>query len=63
MTQQRNVSSGSSRGSNEGESPSLVSGAPLTSDSRVDDLLDEIDSLLEDNAEAFVKSFVQKGGQ
>jgi prokaryotic ubiquitin-like protein Pup len=29
----------------------------------LDDLLDEIDSVLEDNAEEFVKSYVQKGGQ
>lgn len=29
----------------------------------VDDLLDEIDEVLESNAEAFVKGFVQKGGQ
>lgn len=29
----------------------------------VTDLLDEIDSVLEKNAEEFVKSFVQKGGQ
>ncbi|CAM4106344.1 MULTISPECIES: ubiquitin-like protein Pup [Helcobacillus] len=28
-----------------------------------DDLLDEIDLVLEENAESFVKSFVQKGGQ
>ncbi|MBC3185566.1 ubiquitin-like protein Pup [Corynebacterium sp. zg-331] len=28
-----------------------------------DDLLDEIDGLLEDNAEEFVNSYVQKGGQ
>lgn len=28
-----------------------------------DDILDEIDSVLEENAEAFVRSFVQKGGQ
>jgi ubiquitin-like protein Pup len=27
------------------------------------DLLDEIDSVLEDNAEEFVRSYVQKGGQ
>jgi ubiquitin-like protein Pup len=26
-------------------------------------LLDEIDEVLEDNAEEFVKSYVQKGGQ
>ncbi len=29
----------------------------------LDDLLDEIDEVLEDNAEDFVKSYVQKGGQ
>ena len=28
-----------------------------------DDLLDEIDDVLETNAEDFVKSFIQKGGQ
>ena len=29
----------------------------------IDDLLDEIDSVLEENAEEFVKNYVQKGGQ
>lgn len=29
----------------------------------LDDLLDEIDDVLEENAEEFVKSYVQKGGQ
>ncbi len=29
----------------------------------LDDLLDEIDGVLETNAEEFVKSYVQKGGQ
>lgn len=29
----------------------------------LDDLLDEIDDVLESNAEEFVKSYVQKGGQ
>ena len=29
----------------------------------LDDLLDEIDDVLESNAEDFVKSYVQKGGQ
>ncbi len=33
----------------------------LTED--VDDLLDEIDSVLEENAEEFVRGYVQKGGQ
>jgi ubiquitin-like protein Pup len=32
-------------------------------DSDVDAILDEIDGVLEENAEEFVKSFVQKGGQ
>ncbi len=31
--------------------------------SEVDDLLDEIDEVLEENAEEFVKNYVQKGGQ
>ncbi|HWC67192.1 MAG TPA: ubiquitin-like protein Pup [Acidimicrobiales bacterium] len=29
----------------------------------LDDLLDEIDDVLETNAEEFVKSYVQKGGE
>jgi ubiquitin-like protein Pup len=29
----------------------------------MDDILDEIDSVLEENAEEFVKSYVQKGGE
>lgn len=32
-------------------------------DADVDAILDEIDEVLEQNAEEFVKSFVQKGGQ
>jgi len=39
--------------------------APQTQakDEDVDSLLDEIDDVLETNAEEFVKGFVQKGGQ
>jgi prokaryotic ubiquitin-like protein Pup len=43
--------------------------APATSQAgeklkaELDDLLDEIDEVLETNAEEFVKSYVQKGGQ
>jgi ubiquitin-like protein Pup len=37
--------------------------APQARDSAVDALLDDIDAVLEVNAEAFVRSFVQKGGQ
>ena len=29
----------------------------------LDDLLDEIDKVLEDNAEEFVRNYVQKGGE
>lgn len=29
----------------------------------LDELLDEIDEVLEDNAEEFVRSYVQKGGE
>lgn len=46
-----------------------VAAAPATSESGeklksdLDDLLDEIDEVLETNAEDFVKSYIQKGGQ
>ncbi len=36
-------------------------GAKLRDD--LDDLLDEIDEVLESNAEEFVKNYVQKGGE
>ena len=34
-----------------------------TSEDEVDDLLDEIDDVLETNAEQFVRQYTQKGGQ
>ncbi len=43
--------------------------APATSETgekikaELDELLDEIDEVLEDNAEEFVRSYIQKGGQ
>lgn len=46
-----------------------VDDAPAKSESgeklkaELDDLLDEIDDVLETNAEDFVKAYVQKGGQ
>lgn len=40
-----------------------AAGQVHTQTQSIDDLLDEIDSVLETNAEAFVQSFVQKGGQ
>lgn len=42
-----------------------VTAAASTNDATeaVDDLLDEIDSVLEENAEEFVRTYVQKGGE
>jgi prokaryotic ubiquitin-like protein Pup len=46
-----------------------VDEVPATSDkgeklkAELDDLLDEIDEVLEDNAEEFVRNYVQKGGE
>ncbi|NMA77815.1 MAG: ubiquitin-like protein Pup [Actinomycetales bacterium] len=41
----------------------VAGGQTFASAQAADDLLDEIDSVLESNAETFVRSFVQKGGQ
>jgi ubiquitin-like protein Pup len=41
--------------------PTSESGEKLKAE--LDDLLDEIDEVLETNAEDFVKSYVQKGGE
>lgn len=41
----------------------LASHSVVQDVSEVDDLLDEIDGLLAENAEDFVTGFVQKGGQ
>tara|TARA_Y100000590_G_C15135377_1_gene794070 strand:+ start:344 stop:541 length:198 start_codon:yes stop_codon:yes gene_type:complete len=40
---------------------SVSEGEELTE--RIDDLLEEIESVLEENAEEFVKNYVQKGGE
>ncbi len=44
-----------------GTQASTVSGTKIKAE--LDDLLDEIDEVLETNAEEFVKSYIQKGGQ
>jgi ubiquitin-like protein Pup len=53
------------RGEDVEEATATRSGSTAASelDADVDSILDEIDSVLEENAEDFVKSFVQKGGQ
>ncbi|MEY2626341.1 MAG: prokaryotic ubiquitin-like protein Pup [Actinomycetota bacterium] len=46
-----------------GESPVGDSARGEKIKAELDDLLDEIDEVLESNAEDFVKSYVQKGGE
>jgi ubiquitin-like protein Pup len=43
------------------QSSGAASSAHLKND--LDDILDEIDEILEENAEEFVKGYVQKGGE
>jgi prokaryotic ubiquitin-like protein Pup len=51
-------------GDSESEEIAATASARKTElDTEVDALLDEIDDVLEVNAEEFVRSFVQKGGQ
>jgi ubiquitin-like protein Pup len=45
----------------ETEAPSAGQGEKLKAE--LDDLLDEIDEVLEENAEEFVRNYVQKGGE
>jgi prokaryotic ubiquitin-like protein Pup len=54
--------------SEEDEAPQVESTGEVTErkeqlDDDVDAILDEIDEVLEENAEEFVRGFVQKGGQ
>ena len=52
---------GAEAGDDAGQVTSSEKGEKLKGE--MDDILDEIDSVLEENAEEFVKSYVQKGGQ
>ncbi len=45
------------------DAPEPVAPSVQARDAEVDALLDEIDDVLEQNAEQFVRGFVQKGGQ
>jgi len=58
-TQKR--SGGGSSDDEAGQVTSTSKGEKLKEE--MDDILDEIDSVLEENAEEFVKSYVQKGGE
>ena len=46
-----------------GQAPAAAQSQDSSQTEGVDDLLDEIDGVLESNAEEFVRGFVQKGGQ
>ena len=50
-------------GPDDGDAPEPTAAAPEAQTSDIDDILDEIDGVLESNAEEFVRGFVQKGGQ
>ena len=50
-------------GRGDDDAPDTLVGAGRTQVGGVDDILDEIDTVLETNAAAFVQGFVQKGGQ
>ncbi|AWT26222.1 MULTISPECIES: ubiquitin-like protein Pup [Corynebacterium] len=60
---QGQVHGGRGRGDGPASGDVTASGQEQLKVSGTDDLLDEIDGLLESNAEEFVKSYVQKGGQ
>jgi ubiquitin-like protein Pup len=68
MAEQEQKRKGSSTRSTETETE-VEEAAPASSErgekikADLDDLLDEIDEVLEDNAEEFVRNYVQKGGQ
>lgn len=58
MPQQQQIQS---RRRSEDEQPQIE---PVKVESpEIDDILDEIDDVLEQNAEEFVKAYVQKGGE
>jgi prokaryotic ubiquitin-like protein Pup len=68
MAEQEQKKKGSGTRSTETETE-VEEAAPASSErgekikADLDDLLDEIDEVLEDNAEEFVRNYVQKGGQ
>ena len=68
MAEQEQKRKGSGTRSTETETE-VEEAAPASSErgekikAELDDLLNEIDEVLEDNAEEFVRNYVQKGGQ
>ncbi|MHB2251480.1 ubiquitin-like protein Pup [Corynebacterium aurimucosum] len=60
--QQSHINAGGGNGE-AGDSQDFDAGQVSINSAGTDDLLDEIDGLLESNAEEFVRSYVQKGGE
>ena len=60
---QTQIMGGGGRDENNAEDSAQASGQVQINTEGVDSLLDEIDGLLENNAEEFVRSYVQKGGE
>ncbi|AKP08696.1 Ubiquitin-like protein [Corynebacterium pseudotuberculosis] len=60
---QKNINAGGPNADDDSLDHALGTAQAQISATGVDDLLDEIDGLLENNAEEFVRSYVQKGGQ
>ncbi len=64
MTEQERIQKQrSERTREESEDVSIVTKKGEQLKGELDDLLDEIDAVLEENAEEFVRNYVQKGGQ
>ncbi|PAT03812.1 ubiquitin-like protein Pup [Corynebacterium sp. NML 150383] len=62
MSKQQIVQGGN-HGDDGADEGAVDAGQAQLNTSGTDDILDEIDALLDTNAEEFVRSFVQKGGQ
>ena len=63
MSEKQSQVYGSGSGDNSTDDEAQAAGQINVDTTGTDDLLDEIDGLLESNAEEFVKAYVQKGGQ
>jgi ubiquitin-like protein Pup len=65
MTEQEQIQKNPSENKNDDTPIELVANAAKNEQLKndLDSLLDEIDDVLEDNAEEFVRNYVQKGGE
>lgn len=62
--QKRTQRKGGDQGGGEGDAGQVQSVSKAEElKGEMDEILDEIDSVLEENAEEFIKSYVQKGGE